>query len=174
MNRWMIVFVAILVVGGAMAVVQSRSTRCTVAQLAPRTSSWAPSPDFTLATLGGESFALDDLRGIPVVLNFWATWCGPCQRELPALQGAAERYAGEVLIVGVDQGEAAETVQKYVDDLGLTFPVPMDAELEVGNRYNVKGMPTTYFIDGNGIIRHTWTGEMNSVTLAEGIAKIWP
>ncbi len=109
-----------------------------------------------------------------MVLNFWATWCGPCQRELPALQQAAALYDGEVLIVGVDQGEEAAIVQAYVDKLGLTFPMALDHEMEVGNQFNVGGMPTTFFVDGDGVIRHIWTGEMNSVTLAEGIAKIWP
>ncbi len=65
-------------------------------------------------------------------------------------------------------------MQAYVDKLGLTFPMPLDKEMEAGTLFNVKGMPTTYFIDGDGVIRHIWTGEMNSVTLAEGIAKIWP
>ena len=65
-------------------------------------------------------------------------------------------------------------MQTFVDELGLTFPIPMDADMEVANDYNVKGMPTTFFVDADGVIRHIWTGEMNSVTLAEGISKIWP
>jgi peroxiredoxin len=129
-------------------------------------------PDFRLPTLDGSSFRLSDLRGKPVVLNFWATWCGPCQRELPALQKAAVHFEDEVIIVGVDQGEEAETVQRYVDELGLTFPIPLDADGDVGFVYNVKGLPTTFFIDRNGVIQSLWMGEMNSVTLAEQIAGI--
>lgn len=133
-----------------------------------------PAPDFTLTTLGGEQFTLSEQGGTPVVLNFWATWCGPCQRELPALQAAAERYAGRVHFVGVDQGESAETVQKYVDELGLTFTIPIDKEQLMAQRYNVMGLPTTFFIDGEGVIRHLWMGEMTSITLEEGIARIVP
>lgn len=78
------------------------------------------------------------------------------------------------MIVGVDQGETAEIVRKYVNELGLTFPTPLDADNAVAHRYNVKGMPTTFFIDADGVVRHFWMGEMNRITLAEGIAKILP
>ena len=67
---------------------------------------------------------------------------------------------------------SAATVQRYVDELGLTFPIPMDSDGAIGQRYNVRGMPTTYFIDGDGIIREVWSGEMNAVTLAEKITSI--
>lgn len=131
-----------------------------------------PAPDFTLTTLAGEPFVLSEAQGKPVVLNFWATWCGPCQRELPTLQAAAERYGDQVLIVGVDQGEAPATVQRYVDQLSLTFAIPLDTEFTVSERYNVRGLPTTFFIDRQGVIRQMWLGEMNSITLAEGVAEI--
>jgi peroxiredoxin len=77
-----------------------------------------------------------------------------------------------VIFVGVDQGEEAATVQPFVDELGLTFIIPMDAEGAVGLDYNVQGLPTTFFIDRHGVIRSLWMGEMNSVTLAENIANI--
>ena len=129
-------------------------------------------PDFELAALDGNSFSLESLRGKPVVLNFWATWCGPCRRELPALQASAERYSENVTIVGVDQGEAPETVQAYVDELGLTFVIPMDRNNEVSAEYGVRGLPTTFFIDSDGVIQHIWSGEMNSITLAESIVGL--
>ena len=106
------------------------------------------------------------------MLNFWATWCGPCKREMPALQGAAQRYHGDVLIVGVDQGEPASTVQEFVDELDLTFDIPLDTDGAVGSRYNVRGLPTTFFIDGDGVIQEIWSGEMNAITLAEKIESI--
>ncbi|MCB0058660.1 MAG: TlpA family protein disulfide reductase, partial [Caldilineaceae bacterium] len=77
-----------------------------------------------------------------------------------------------VVFAGVDQAETAQTVQRYVDKLGLTFAIPMDGEQEVGERYGVLGLPTTFFIDERGVIRSIWMGEMNSVTLAENIATI--
>ena len=129
-------------------------------------------PDFRLPTLDGGSFQLSDQRGKPVVLNFWATWCGPCRNELPAIQKAAEHLSDQVVFAAVDQGEEAATVQSYVDEMGLTFTIPMDDGGEVGYVYNVKGLPTTFFIDRNGVIQSLWMGEMNSVTLAENIAMI--
>lgn len=172
MNRWHIAFVAILIFGGSWIWLN----RVPVAALAnvrtPQPAVDYPAPDFTLTTLAGDTFDLSEAQGRPIVLNFWATWCGPCQRELPTLQAAAERYGDRVLIIGVDQGESPETVQSYVDQLGLTFPIPMDAEFAVSELYNVRGLPTTFFIDPQGVIRQMWLGEMNSITLAEGVAEI--
>jgi peroxiredoxin len=88
------------------------------------------------------------------------------------LQRATEHFGDDVVFVGVDQGEEAEVVQSYVDKLGLTFIVPMDADGQVGSDWNVQGLPTTFFIDRSGVIRSLWMGEMNSVTLAENIANI--
>ena len=129
-------------------------------------------PDFTLQTLAGETFTLSEQRGKPVVLNFWATWCGPCQNELPALQNAAAYFGDQVVFAGVDQGETADVVQKFADKLGLTFAIPMDDQQDAAALYNVHGLPTTYFIDREGVIRALWMGEMNSITLAENVAKI--
>ncbi|NJN81193.1 MAG: redoxin domain-containing protein [Caldilineaceae bacterium] len=174
MNRWGAVFVILLVLGTGWIWVSRLPAEAQSVQRNAEPAIGHPAPDFALETLNGENFSLAEHRGTPVVLNFWATWCGPCQRELPSLQAASERYAGQVVIVGVDQSEPAETVQRYVDELALTFAIPMDTDNEVAHRYNVVGMPTTFFIDADGIIRSTWTGEMNSVTLAEGISTIFP
>ncbi|HXF62118.1 MAG TPA: TlpA disulfide reductase family protein [Caldilineaceae bacterium] len=174
LNRWLMLFVA-LAIGGPLWLWASRvPLDAQPANLAPEPAIGRPAPDFTLQTLDGQRFTLHELRGTPVVLNFWATWCGPCQREMPTLQTTAERYAGQVAIIGIDQAEEPEVVQRYIDSLGVTFPIPLDTDSTVAQRYNVRGMPTTFFVDEDGIIRHIWMGEMNSVTLAEGIAKIWP
>jgi cytochrome c biogenesis protein CcmG, thiol:disulfide interchange protein DsbE len=172
MNRWYVVFLLVLI-GGSGWLWASRPPLEVQALTGVDPAVGLTAPDFELATLDGGTVQLSDLRGTPVVLNFWATWCGPCRRELPSLQTAAESYAGRVVILGIDQGEAPEVVQTYVDELGLTFPIPMDTDMAVGARYNVRGLPTTYFVDAQGVIRHVWLGEMNSITLAEGIAKVW-
>ena len=180
-NRWIIVFLLTLTLGGAWLWISRVPVDATMAVREPEPAVGHPAPDFALETLDGQAFVLSEITGplatsasggMPVVLNFWATWCGPCQRELPALQGAAERYDGDVLIVGVDQGETADVVQPMVDDLGLTFAIPMDRDGAVGQRYNVRGMPTTYFIDADGVIQEIWAGEMNAITLAEKIESI--
>lgn len=172
MNRWGLLFVAILI-GGSSWLWMSRMPLVAQIPVSENPAVGLVAPDFELVTLDGDTIRLNELRGTPVVLNFWATWCAPCRRELPALQAAAERYAGRVLILGIDQGEPPETVLPYVEEMALTFPIPMDREMEVAMRYDVRGLPTTFFVDAEGVIRHVWLGEMNSITLAEGIAKIW-
>lgn len=172
-NPWYLVSLFVLVGGGIWLWINRAPAEALALRTEPAPAVGHPAPDFTLTTLDGERFTLAE-QETPIVLNFWATWCGPCQRELPELQHAAEQYAGSVAIVGVDQGEEASVVQQYVDDLGLTFAIPMDEEFEVGQLYNVRGLPTTFFIDRNGVIREVWAGEMNSITLAEKIRTIFP
>jgi peroxiredoxin len=193
MNRWMIVFLAILVFGSAWLwwsrpngeIAAAGPLTLSDLDANPLAGAGAPAvdpavgpgigrmaPDFTLKTLDGGTFRLSEQRGKPVVLNFWATWCGPCQNELPAVQKAAAHFGDAVVFAGVDQGEKAEVVQSFVDKLGLTFTIPMDTNGDVGYNYNVQGLPTTFFIDRNGVVKSLWMGEMNSVTLAENIARI--
>jgi cytochrome c biogenesis protein CcmG, thiol:disulfide interchange protein DsbE len=193
MNRWIIVFLAVLVFGSTW-VWWSRpggevatSGPLTLSDLDPQSP--VPStvtdadpavgagvgrvaPDFALQALDGSTFRLSEQRGKPVVLNFWATWCGPCQNELPAIQKAAEHFGDDVVFAGVDQGEKSEVVQSFADKLGLTFTIPMDTDGTIGYNYGVQGLPTTFFIDRNGVVQSLWMGEMNSVTLAENIGRI--
>jgi peroxiredoxin len=174
MNRWTLFFVALLVAGPLWLWTSRLPVTANPQDLTPGPALGRPAPDFTLTTVAGETLQLSELRGQPVVLNFWDTWCGPCQREMPALQAASQRFEGEVAFVAVDQGESLEVVEEYIDDLGVTFLVPLDSDMAVGDHYQVQGMPMTFFIDAEGIIRHMWMGEMNAIVLAEGVAKIWP
>lgn len=174
MNRWYLFFVAILL-AGSFWVWQSRVPARSVALARqPQPAVGFGAPEFTLPNTEGQQIRLSALRGTPVVINFWATWCVPCRREMPALQATAEHYVGRVTILGIDQGENAELVQEFLDEFGVTYPILLDTDFSVGEQYHVRGMPTTFFIDGDGIIRHVWVGEMNRITLAEGIAQILP
>jgi thiol-disulfide isomerase/thioredoxin len=174
MNRWYLFFVALLIAGPAWLWTSRLPVTANPGELSPEPAVGRVAPDFALPTVAGETLELSALRGKPVVLNFWATWCGPCRREMPALEAASQRFADHVVFVGVDQGEPHEIVAQYLEEMGVTFVVPLDSHMTVGDRYNVRGMPTTYFIDETGVIRHLWMGEMNAVILAEGIAKILP
>jgi cytochrome c biogenesis protein CcmG, thiol:disulfide interchange protein DsbE len=171
MNRWHILTLLLLLVGVPWIWVNRVPVAAQPDFTTPQPAVNHPAPDFTLTTLDGEQFTLS-AQGTPIVLNFWATWCAPCRNEMPALQTASERFQGRVQIIGVDQGESAADVQRFVEEMGVTFPIPMDGDSTVGRLYNIQGMPTTFFIDRNGVIRHLWIGEMNSITLAEGIAEI--
>ena len=108
-------------------------------------------PDFSLAGLDGEMVSLKDYRGSPVLLNFWATWCGPCRFEMPFIQ---EIY--------LDPDWQAAGVEEFLSDNGLTFPVLLDSSTEVANRYNIRAIPTTLFIDKDGIIKRIDTGAFAS------------
>ena len=111
---------------------------------------------------------------IPVVVDFWAPWCGPCRAEMPELENAARRYDPKVRIIGVDQWALSKYTGLMVDELGVSFTMPLDRDMGVGDTYRIMGLPTTFFIDRDGIIRQIWAGEMNGIILAEAIAGVLP
>jgi peroxiredoxin len=114
----------------------------------------SPAPDFSAPTIAGDTIRLANLRGRVVFLNLWATWCPPCREEMPAMQELYRQLAGpgfEMLAVSADEAGAA-VVTPFVRDLGLSFPVLLDPQLEVASRYRVTGYPETYVIDRNGMV----------------------
>jgi peroxiredoxin len=116
-------------------------------------------PDFTLQTRDGETIALADLRGPVVLLNFWATWCPPCRAEMPAIQDVYDGYQDQgFTVLAVDVGEGDAQVASFADERGLTFPILMDGDGTVSRRYQVRAMPSTFFIDQDGIIREVTLG----------------
>lgn len=172
MNRWHFLALLLLLLGIPWMWINRVPAEAQADFSVPQPALDHPAPDFTLPTLSGEEFTLSAQQGTPIVLNFWATWCGPCQNEMPALQTASDRFGDRVQIIGVDQGETVEVVERFAAEMGITFALPVDGEMAVGELYGVRAMPTTFFIDRNGVIRHIYLGEMNSVTIAEGIAEI--
>jgi peroxiredoxin len=134
-----------------------------------------PAPDFTLQTPAGESVSLRELQGQPVVLNFWATWCGPCRAEMPELQRLHERLApAGVVVLGVNQGEGPGAVAAYREELGVDFPTAMDQRLGVSRMYGVNSIPKTFFIDRDGVIRSIFIGPMTDAVLAGNLRAIYP
>jgi len=118
-------------------------------------------PDFKFTNPGGEIISLSDFRGSSVVLNFWATWCGPCKFEMPLLQALAhdeEKAAKGLVLLTVNGGESAEDVAKFMYEYGYSFPVLLDTQNDIVRAYNVRGIPTTFFIDRDGIIREIKVG----------------
>jgi len=110
-------------------------------------------PDFTLPTTDNKEFKLSDYRGKPVILNFWASWCGPCRYEVPAFKSFYEKYGDEgVPIIAVNTQDNPDSAIAYAKSDGLKFTIPVDPQGKVSSLYNVRGLPTTYFIDENGII----------------------
>lgn len=131
-------------------------------------------PDFTLPTVDGQTITLSDYTaaGTPVVLNFWATWCPPCRVEMPYFQSAAALHAGDVAILGLNQAESAAVIAAYAGDRGLTYPLLVDEDMKVNNLYGVLNLPTTVFIDHNGIVREVLIGTINQGVLDDRIAQL--
>jgi len=121
-------------------------------------------PDFTLPTTGDTEFKLSDYRGKNVMLNFWATWCGPCRYEVPAFKALQDKYNdGSIAIVAVNSLDNADSAKFYAEANGLNFVIPIDPRGDVSTLYNIRGMPTTFFINDKGIITSIKIGPFISV-----------
>jgi len=119
-------------------------------------------PDFTLGTMAGTEITLSELRGTPVVLNFWAIYCAPCRSELGYFEHTAEQSAGEIAIIAVNIGDPLSRVKQFFGDYKLHFTVALDTDTQVSHEYSVYAIPTTFFIDSNGIIRNIKIGAFTS------------
>jgi peroxiredoxin len=121
-------------------------------------------PDFTLRSSLGKNLRLSEYRGQVVMINFWATWCGPCRQELPQLNRLYVQYqrAGFVLL-GLNIDDNPKSAQQLVDQLSLGFPVLFDPKKQVSSRYDVDAMPSTLLIDRGGVVRYLHRGYRSGV-----------
>lgn len=116
-------------------------------------------PDFEVKTLKGESVKLSDYKGKKVMLNFWATWCPPCKEEMPDMEKFYQQASEDVVILAVNI-DPQYNVKQFVTEMGVTFPILLDEKDKVNSMYQVLTIPTTYFIDEKGIIRHKYLTAM--------------
>ncbi|MDP2776673.1 MAG: TlpA disulfide reductase family protein [Anaerolineales bacterium] len=167
-RRWEILMLASLAAGILWTVV----SRVPSAVGAPLSSSPSPregflAPDFTLDNLQGEKVTLSNLRGKIVVINLWATWCPPCRAEMPALENAYEQYKDSGVVVlglNVTNQDSESEVPRFVEEFGLTFPILLDRDGSVSALYELRGLPTTFFVNRAGIIRTVVVGGPMSET----------
>lgn len=132
-------------------------------------------PNFSLETLQGERVQLKDYKGKGVFLNFWGTWCKPCETEMPYMENAYKVFKEQgVEILAVDIEEPNLIVKDFVDRFGLTFPVLMDRKGVVTELYGIGPIPTTYLIDKNGKVLKKITGNMNQQSVIEYMELIKP
>ncbi len=147
---------------------------CIAGYLALRPAARAEPPDFRLPLLGGGTLSSDDLRGSPVVLNFFASWCGPCIREMPALQAMAERYKGKVHFIGATFNDRREAAKDVLEQTGVAYPAAFDPTMsDLAYDYGVRVMPTTFFIDADGNLVERKDGEISEVQLPAVIERLW-
>ena len=117
-------------------------------------------PGLDLAGHDGERYRLEDMRGKAVIVNFWATWCPPCRAEMPSMQRAWKEVAGEdILILGVNVGEDAGTIDEFIRQVPVEFPLPMDRNSTVVQTWPMRGLPTTFVVDPDGRLAYRAEGE---------------
>ena len=134
-------------------------------------------PDFTLFNLQGEDVTLSELRGKRVVLNFWATWCPPCEAEMPHMQKYYDKYAEEdnVEIVGVNltyERETVERVEQFVKSYNISFPIVYELDESVASMYEILTIPSTFMIDTEGKIQKKIIGPLDLETLRDNVKQL--
>jgi cytochrome c biogenesis protein CcmG/thiol:disulfide interchange protein DsbE len=135
-----------------------------------------PAPTLVGTTLDGAAFDLAAQKGSPVLVNFWASWCGPCREEFPLLEDAATRHADEgLVVVGALYKDDADPARAFVAEQGATWPTVADPERAIGAAWKVLGPPQTFFVDREGIIREVQVGQLRDADeLDRLLAEILP
>lgn len=127
-----------------------------------------PAPDFSVTLMDGTTAKLSDFRGKPVMLNFWASWCGPCTAEMKNIEAVYQKHTNDdFVILAVNQGEGAETVQGYKDLWKLNFRLVRDETNDASRLYRVQALPTTIFVDAQGKISEVHIGGPMSIEFIE-------
>ncbi|MGZ3458321.1 MAG: TlpA family protein disulfide reductase [Archangium sp.] len=132
-----------------------------------------PAPAFKLRALdSGQEVSLEQLKGRPVVMNFWASWCGPCKMEHPVLEWGSREFGNQAVFLGVIFEDTEDNARQFLSQMGQSFPQLVDPRSQVAVDYGVAGVPETYFIDTKGIIRGKHVGPIDPQTLANWIKEL--
>jgi thiol-disulfide isomerase/thioredoxin len=166
----------IFILSGFAAAITMGSSSCSTFNSQYGLSDEAPkvgrhAPDFVLPDIEGVKIRLSDLKGKPVVINFWATWCGYCVEEMPLLQAVHDAKGEGLVILAVNSGEMGARVEQFMQANGYSFTVLLDRYQDVVPFYHVSGLPTTFFIDAEGVIRYIKVGAFVSVEQIENSLK---
>ena len=130
-----------------------------------------PAPNFHLESIDGKSVELADFRGQPVLVNFWAIWCGPCLEEMPVIQARFQQHYPDLVVLAVEEGNSRSELQEYVQAENITFWV-LQGNDTVARTYNLYAYPTSFFIDPQGVIQSIQVGSMSGAALDDELIKI--
>jgi len=129
-------------------------------------------PNFEFNNAHEQTVSLADFQGKPILLNFWATWCSPCRAELPYIQKVYDTWSEHGLVVlAVNMGESPSKVEEFMKSHNFSFPVLLDSKRSLADKYNIRYIPTTYFIDGNGVIKNIKVGAFSGVAEIEDMGN---
>jgi peroxiredoxin len=175
-KRWAILMGVVFVLSAIWIRLSAVPATATTSGMIPSPRQDFAAPDFTLELLGGGEVTLSDLRGQVVIVNLWASWCPPCRAEMPAMQRLyeANRARGlEILAVNTVYQDSRNSAQDFISEYGLTFPIPLDLSGSVARLYQLQALPTTFFIDPEGIIRQVVIGgPMSEATLQVAVESL--
>ena len=163
----MFAVVAAVVALLAGAAFEATSGRSTVGQtpLVGRTGKPAPSFKLPSVTSPGTAVSLASLRGTPLVINFWASWCTPCRAEMPLLEAAFRSYHGRVHFIGIDSNDSPGAARAFLGQVGVTYPALSDTDGAIAIRYGLFGLPTTVFVSASGAVLGRSIGELHAGSL---------
>lgn len=130
-------------------------------------------PDFTLLTIDGKDFHLSDYKGRPVLINFFASWCLPCREEMPILEKIVHEYSPKgVVFLGVAVDDTEAKMKDFIARYSVTFPVGLDKTAAIQKSFGIYGIPTTYFIDKQGVINYSHSGSVTEELLQHELDKL--
>jgi thiol-disulfide isomerase/thioredoxin len=128
-------------------------------------------PDFELTSVAGETVSLSDYQGTAVMINFWATWCPPCRAELPLIESFATHHADDLVVLAVNAGESRDVVAQFVTEFKYDLVWLLDPANDLASKFLIRGLPTSIFIDANGLIRARHIGLLNETLLRDYLGQ---
>lgn len=132
-----------------------------------------PAPNFVLPLMDGSTVKLSDLKGKVVLINLWATWCPPCRAEMPTIQSAYEKYRDQgFTVLAVNLRENPRTVAAFMQQFSLTFPAPLDLDGQISGLYRASVLPSSFFVDRQGVIRAVYRGPMPRSVIAGTVEQL--